>query len=76
MQTLSIREMRNQRRKLNQLLTRKKEIIVTRHNTPVARILPIKEIKPKPDHSALRNSLPFQEINSEVLQKIDREERG
>jgi antitoxin (DNA-binding transcriptional repressor) of toxin-antitoxin stability system len=75
MQTLSIREMRNQLGKLDRLLDQEQELIVTRHNTPLARILPVKGKKIRPDHKALRNSLSYQDIASEVLQRKDRDER-
>jgi len=75
MQTLSVREMRNQLGKLDKLLAQEQEIIITRHNTPVARILPIKGKKKRPDHKSLRDRLPYQNIASEILQRIDREER-
>ncbi len=54
MQTLSIREMRNQLGKLDKLLAEEKEIIVTRHNIPLARILPVRGKKKRPDHKALQ----------------------
>ena len=75
MQTLSVREMQNQLGKLDELLAREQEIIITRHNSPLARILPIKGKKRRPDHKSLRDSLPYQDIASEILQRIDREER-
>ena len=75
MQTLSIREMRNQLGKLDRLLDQEQELIVTRHNTPLARILPVKGKKKRPDHKELRNSLSYQDIASEVLQRKDRDER-
>ncbi len=75
MQRISIREMRNQLGKLDALIDKEHELIITRHNKPVARILPIKEKKLRPGHKALRDTLPYQEMSSEVLQRIDREER-
>jgi len=75
MQTLSVQEVQNQLGRLDELLAREQEIIVTRHKTPVARILPVKGKKRRPDHKALRDSLPYQNIASEVLQRMDREER-
>jgi len=75
MQMLSVREMRNQLGKLDKLLAEEQEIIVTRHNTPLARILPIKGKKKRPDHKALRDGLPYQDIASEVLQRLDRDEQ-
>jgi antitoxin (DNA-binding transcriptional repressor) of toxin-antitoxin stability system len=75
MQTLSVREMRNKLGSLDKLLAQEKEIIVTRHNIPLARILPVKGKKKRPDHKALREGLPSQEIASEILQRMDRDER-
>jgi prevent-host-death family protein len=72
---ISIREMRNQLGRLDTLIAEKRELIITRHSKPVARVLPIKGEKAKPDHKDLRDRLPFQEINSEVLQRQDREDR-
>jgi len=75
MQTLSVREMRNQLGKLDKLLAQEHEIIVTRHNIPLARILPVKGKKKRPDHKGLRAGLPYQDIASEVMQRMDRDER-
>ncbi len=75
MHVLSVREMRNQLGRLDELLAREKEVIVTRRNRPVARILPIRGKKKKPDHARLRADLPFQEVGSEVLLRMDRKER-
>ena len=72
---ISIREMRNQLGRLDELLAEENELIITRHNKPVARVLPVKGEKPRPDHKVLRNRLPDQETGSEVLQRLDREER-
>lgn len=75
MKSLSIREMRNQLGNLEALINAENEIIVTRHNKPLARILPIRGTRPKPTHQALRDLTPYQEIPSEVLVAMDREER-
>ena len=72
---ISIREMRNQLGKLDTLIAKERELIITRHNKPVARILPITGEKKKPSHKALRARLPYQEISSEDLTRKDREER-
>ena len=72
---ISIREIRNQLGKLDTLITRERELIVTRHNKPLARILPITGEKQKPSHKDLRDRLPYQEISSEELTRKDRDER-
>lgn len=74
MKTLSIREIRNQLGNLETLVAESHEIVVTRHHKPLARILPLAAAKPRPSHQALRNSLPYQEISSEQLQRLDRDE--
>jgi len=51
------------------------QLIITRHNKPVARVLPIKGEKVRPDHKNLRDRLPWQEIATEDLQRQDRKER-
>lgn len=75
MKTLSIREIRNQLGNLEGILAEDREIIVTRHKRPLARILPLAGTKPRPSHKALRDSLPYQQISSEELQRLDRDER-
>ena len=43
MLNITIREMRNQLGKLDALIDKEHELIITRHNKPVARVLPIRE---------------------------------
>jgi len=75
MKTLSIRDMRNQLGRLDRLVASEREIIITRHGTPIARLLPIQDIRRKPSHEELRNSLPRLDVASEVLQRDERQER-
>lgn len=75
MKNLSIREIRSQLGNLETLVAEAQEIVVTRHNKPLVRILPLAGSKPRPSHKSLRDSLPYQEISSEHLQRVDREER-
>lgn len=72
---ISVREMRDQLGKLDDLMAEEHELILTRHGKAVARILPINAEKPKPSHKSLRDSLPYQNISSEVLLRQDRDER-
>ena len=72
---ISIREMRNQLGRLDALIAKEHELIITRHNKPVARVLAIKGEKSRPAHQDLRDRLPYQEICSEDLQRRDREDR-
>lgn len=75
MQRISIREMRNQLGKLDTLIDKEHELIITRHNKPVARVMPIRERKQRPSHMALRERLPYQEVSSQELLRSDRDER-
>ena len=75
MQRISIREMRKQLGNLDALIDKEHELIITRHNKPVARILPIKERRSRSSHKVLRDTLPYQQVGSDELQRIDREER-
>ncbi len=75
MKTLSIRDMRNQLGRLDCLVASEREIIITRHGTPIARLLPIQSIKQKPSHDELRNTLPHLDVASEVLQRDERQQR-
>lgn len=75
MKTLSIREIRNQLGNLEAVVAEAQEIVVTRHNKPLVRILPLAGSKPRPSHKTLRDSLPYQEISTEQLQRLDRDER-
>ena len=75
MKTLSIRDMRNQLGKLDRLIATEREIIITRHGAPIARLLPVQGLKQKPSHDELRNALPHLDVASEVLQREDRQER-
>ena len=75
MLNITIREMRNQLGKLDALIDKEHELIITRHNKPVARVLPIREKKLRPSHMVLRETLPYQEVSSEVLLRDDREGR-
>ena len=72
---LSIREIRNQLGKLDTLIAEEHELIITRHNKPVARVLPVKGEKQKPGHKDLRDRLLWQEISSEDLTRQDRDDR-
>jgi antitoxin (DNA-binding transcriptional repressor) of toxin-antitoxin stability system len=47
--------MRNQLGRLDSLLAEEHELIITRHNKPVARVLPIKGEKSRPNHKDLRD---------------------
>lgn len=75
MKTLSIREMRSELGKLDQLVQIEGELLITRQGKPIARILPVRGARPKPSHAELRASMPRLERPSENLVREDRDER-
>ncbi len=75
MRELSIREMRAELGRLDELVEEEGELIVTRHGKPVARLLPVRRVREMPTHRELRESMPRLRVPSEVLVRRDREER-
>jgi prevent-host-death family protein len=75
MRELSIREMRAELGRLDELVEEEGEVIVTRHGKPVARLLPLRRVREMPTHRKLRESMPRLGIPSELLVRGDREER-
>ena len=74
MRSLSIREVRAALGDIENLVEKEGELVITRHGKPVARIVPLKKRR-LPSLKAWRDSMPFQEIPSEVLIREDREAR-
>jgi prevent-host-death family protein len=75
MRSLSIREVRAALAHIEELVEQEGELLITRHGEPVARIVPVERPRRLPSHKAFRDSLPFQEIPSEVLIREDRDAR-
>jgi len=75
MKMLSIREMRSALARLEPLLEKHGEIVVTRRRRPVARLLRIGAARGLPSHKDLRDSMPMMKIPSEVLVREDRDAR-
>jgi len=75
MRSLSIREVRAALGNIEKIVEEEGELLITRHGKPVARIVPVEKRRRLPSHKALRDSMPFQEIPSEVLIREDRDAR-
>lgn len=75
MKKVSVRELREISPKLEKLLAKHGEIVVTRRGQEVARVVPAKQPIDFAAHEALRRSMTFQEIPSEVLVREDRDSR-
>ena len=75
MRELSIREMRENLGRLDELVEGEGEIVITRRGIPIARLLPARDLRKRPSHADLRGSMPFQSTPSEKLIRDDRDER-
>lgn len=76
MRELSVREMRAALGRLDELVARSGEVVVTRHGQPIARILPIQGRREMPSLREFRQTMPERGSPSEVLVREDRDERG
>ena len=75
MRSLSIREVRAALSNLEDLIEKEGELLITRHGKPVARIVPLQKPRRLPSLKWLRDSMPYQDIPSEVLIREDRDAR-
>jgi len=73
--TLSIREMRAALTRLDEILAREGEILVTRHGRAIARLVPVRPAASMPSHANLRVRMPRLTVPSEVVVRQDRDER-
>lgn len=75
MKKVSVRELREISPKLERMLAKHGEIVVTRHGKDIARVVPARRPIDFTAHEAVRRSMPFQAIPSEVLIREDRDAR-
>ncbi len=75
MKELSVREMRQGYQALHKALEEEGEVVLTHHGKPFARVIPLEPRKEIPSHTALRATMPFQEIPSAVYIREDRDAR-
>ena len=73
MKTLNIREVRSALSRLDELVGKEGEVVVTRRGKPLARILPARAQRTIPSRGAFRASMPKLKVPSEVLIRQDRE---
>lgn len=81
MKTLGVRQIRASYDVLVETLAAEGEVVLTHHGKPFARVLPFEdksaEVRPKArSMAAFRDTMPFQEVPSEVLIREDRDARG
>jgi prevent-host-death family protein len=75
MKTLNIREMRQALSRVDEIVAREGEIVVTRRGRPVARVLPVRATRRLPSNAELRALMPRLKTPSEVLVREDRDAR-
>lgn len=75
MRSLSIREIRAELGRLDEVVQREGEVLVTRRGVPVARLLPVKGARRRPNHAELRAAMPRLVTASEDWVRLDRDER-
>ncbi|WP_081624511.1 type II toxin-antitoxin system Phd/YefM family antitoxin [Thioalkalivibrio sp. AKL10] len=75
MKELNVREMRASIGHLDEIVQASGEITITRHGKPIARVLPVRRGRQRPDHHELRQRTgPL--VPSEILLREERDERG
>ena len=75
MKRLSIREMRSALSRIEEIVAKEGEVVLTRRGRPLARILPVRPRRAIPSRAELRASMPKLEVPSEVLIGRGREAR-
>jgi prevent-host-death family protein len=75
MKNLSIREVRKELPRLDELVSREGEVTVTRRGLPIARLLPLRSKRRMPSHADLRASMPRLKEGSEKHTRAERDER-
>jgi antitoxin (DNA-binding transcriptional repressor) of toxin-antitoxin stability system len=73
--TLTIREARDQMARIEQILAREGEVLLTRRGQPIARILPLTGGRAIPSRAALRRQMTRVKRPSEEIVRDDREGR-
>lgn len=75
MRTVTVREMRELLGRLDEVVGREGELLVTRHGRPVARVLPVRAQRRLPSHADHIAKMPSLAVGSEVYIRQDRDER-
>ncbi len=71
----SIREMRERLGNRGELAKTEGEILITRRDVPIARLLPMKGTQTRASHSELRVQMPLLDTPSQTLVRDDRDQR-
>ncbi|MGF1608263.1 MAG: type II toxin-antitoxin system Phd/YefM family antitoxin [Kiloniellales bacterium] len=75
MKTLSVREIRTALTRLEEVLAKEGELVVTRHGQPIARVLPVARREAMPSHKDFRSKMSRLKVGSERYVRADRDDR-
>lgn len=75
MREINVREMRASIGRLDELVCEAGELVISRHGKPIARVLPIRGLRTRPDHADLRARMPRVREPSQALIRAERDER-
>ena len=75
MKSLSIREVRSEMPRLEEILASEGELVITRGGRPIARLLPARTEAKPPSNAKLRSRMKRLTEGSEFLVRQDRDER-
>ena len=75
MKKLSVREMRANIGRLDELVDEAGELIISRRGQPIARVLPVSRQRQRPDHADLRRRTPLLTTPSADIIRAERDER-
>lgn len=75
MKALTIRQMRSALARLEEIVAKEGEILITRRGHPLARVLPVRRTRSMPSHADLRARMRRLPVSSEVLVRRDRDGR-
>ena len=75
MKTLTIRQMRAALGRLDEIVAKEGEVLVTRRGRGLARLLPARPTRAMPSHADLRARMPRLSVGSQILVRADRDGR-
>ena len=75
MKKLSVREMRANIGRLDELVEEAGELVISRRGKPIARVLPVSRHRQRPDHADLRRRTALLTTPSAELIRAERDER-
>ena len=75
MKQLTVRAARAELTRIDRVLSRQGEVLLTRRGKPIARLLPVRGGTPTVSHADLRRKMKRLSVGSEVYLRAERDER-